>query len=89
MVNYPEEFKQKTLALFPDSEEIKQYLEDGNEILGRILDDTRLAAGVKPEELVAACENVKLMPDLYKRCKRAIEIGALLDEYYVIRGWRR
>ena len=79
MIVYPEEFKQKVLTTLVDTPELRQRLDAGQEIVGRILDDSSYV-GVTAEEIVAACESLNF-GEIYKKAKRQIAIKQLYIEW--------
>lgn len=48
-MEYPEEFSAKVRELFPDHGDIEQCLQNGSDILGRILDDNHGALFTGPD----------------------------------------
>lgn len=78
-MQYSEEFKQKVLATLGDSEEMRKRLDEGQEIVGRYLDDSR-NSGVSAKEIVEACESMNVQ-GIYQKAKRQIAIDELYDEW--------
>ena len=78
-MNYPEEFKQKVLAALPNVPEMKEFLDSGNMIVGRILDDSRFS-GPSAEEVVVAVESNSL-EGIYAKAKRSLALQALYSEW--------
>ena len=58
-MQYSEEFKQKVLSTLGDSEEMRKILDEGQEIVGRYLDESRYG-GVSAKEIVEACESMNV-----------------------------
>ena len=83
---YPEEFKQKVIAAFPDNEELKNGLENGDESVGRILYDLTDTNTVSIYAVIDACEDLKKMAALYEMCKKRAFINSLYDEYIEIKN---
>jgi len=78
MMNYPEEFKQKVLAVFGNSEEMKARLDQGQEIVGRYLDDSR--RDIPAEDVVKACESLDFK-EIYAKAKRSVALEELYGEW--------
>ena len=78
-MQYSDAFKEKVLAAFDNNEEIRQRLDEGQEIIGRYLDDCRYD-GVSAEEIVEACEN-KNVQGIYAKAKRQIAMTELYGEW--------
>jgi len=78
-MQYPEEFKQKVLSILGDSEEMRKILDEGQEIVGRYLDDSRYG-GVSAKEIVEACESMNVQ-GIYQKAKRQIAIEELYVEW--------
>ena len=78
---YPEEFKQKVIAAFPENDDVKLKLENGDESLGQFLFDSTLENTISIYAVINACENVKYMADLYNKCKKIAYINSLYNEY--------
>ena len=78
-MKYSEEFKQKVLSTLGDSEEMRKRLDEGQEIVGRILDDSRFS-GVSSKEIVEACESMNVQ-GIYQKAKRQIAIDELYGEW--------
>lgn len=86
---YPEEYKKRVLEALPDMDIIKTCLNNGDEMLGRILDDTRLSGTISPLEFVAAFNNSEKMMLLYRRSLKALEIEKLYNEFFELRREQR
>ncbi|MCB9980390.1 MAG: hypothetical protein H6863_04565 [Rhodospirillales bacterium] len=54
-MKYPEEFKKAVLDVYPDSPDIQKHLENGDEFLGRYLDDSS-HGGIAPSKIVELLE---------------------------------
>ena len=78
-MQYSEEFKQKILSTLGDSEEIRKRLDEGQEIIGRYLDDSR-HDGVSSKEIVEACERMNVQ-GIYLKAKRQMAIEKLYNEW--------
>ncbi|MBE6152775.1 MAG: hypothetical protein E7166_00915 [Firmicutes bacterium] len=78
-MQYSEEFKQKVLLAVGDSKEMKKLLDEGKEIVGRILEDARLV-GVSAKEIVSACESMNLQ-GVYQKAKKQLAIEELYEEW--------
>lgn len=78
-MQYSEEFKQKVLATLGDSEEMRKRLDEGQEIVGRYLDDSRYG-GVSAKEIVEAVESNNLQ-GIYQKAKKQIAIDELYGEW--------
>ena len=78
-MQYSEEFKQKVLSTLGDSEEMRKRLDEGQEIVGRYLDDSRYG-GVSAKEIVEACESMNVQ-GIYQKAKRQIAIEELYGEW--------
>ena len=74
-MQYSEEFKQKVLSTLGDSEEMRKRLDEGQEIIGRYLDDSRYN-GVSAKEIVEACESMNVQ-GIYQKAKRQMAIEEL------------
>lgn len=79
-MQYSEEFKQKVLSTLGDSEEMRKRLDEGQEIVGRYLDDSRYG-GVSAKEIVEACESMNVQ-GIYQKAKRQMAIEELYGEWY-------
>jgi len=78
-MQYPEEFKQKVLSVYSDSEEIRNMLDSGNVFLGRYLDEAR-QGGLSPKEVVDAYESMNLLA-IYQKAKRKLALQELYGEW--------
>lgn len=78
-MQYSEEFKQKVLSTLGDSEEMRRRLDEGQEIVGRYLDDSRYG-GVSAKEIVEACESMNVQ-GIYQKAKRQMAIEELYGEW--------
>lgn len=78
-MQYSEEFKQKVLSTLENSEEMKKRLDEGQEIIGRYLDDSRYSS-VSPKEIVEAIESNNLT-GIYMKAKRQLAIEELYGEW--------
>ena len=78
-MQYSEEFKQKVLSTLGDSEEMRRKLDEGQEIVGRYLDDSRYG-GVSAKEIVEACESMNIQ-GIYQKAKRQMTIEELYREW--------
>jgi hypothetical protein len=78
-MQYSEEFKQKVLSTLGDSEEMRKRLDEGQEIVGRYLDDSRYV-GVSAKEIVEACESMNVQ-GIYQKAKRQMAIEELYGEW--------
>lgn len=78
-MQYSEEFKQKVLSTLGDSEEMRKRLDEGQEIVGRYLDDSRYG-GVSAKEIVEACESMNIQ-GIYQKAKRQMAIEELYGEW--------
>lgn len=78
-MQYSEEFKQKVLSTIGDSEEMRKRLDEGQEIVGRYLDDSRYG-GVSAKEIVEACESMNVQ-GIYQKAKRQMAIEELYGEW--------
>ena len=78
-MQYPEEFKQKVLSTLGNSEELKKRLDEGQEIVGRILDDSSYNT-ISAKEIVDACESMNLQ-GLYNKAKQVVAIEELYEEW--------
>ena len=78
-MQYSEEFKQKVLSTLGDSEEMRKRLDEGQEIVGRYLEDSRYG-GVSAKEIVKACESMNVQ-GIYQKAKRQIAIDELYGEW--------
>ena len=78
-MQYSEEFKQKVLSTLGDSEVLRKRLDEGQEIVGRYLDDSRYG-GVSAKEIVEACES-RNVQGIYQKAKRQMAIEELYDEW--------
>lgn len=78
-MQYSEEFKQKVLSTLGDSEEMRKRLDEGQEIVGRYLEDSRYG-GVSAKEIVEACESMNVQ-GIYQKAKRQIAIDELYGEW--------
>lgn len=78
-MQYPEEFKQKVLSLFKNNEEMRKRLDEGQEIVGRYLDDSGYG-GISPKEIVEAIEG-KNLTGIYMKAKRKLAAEELYDEW--------
>ena len=78
-MQYSDEFKQKVLSTLGDSEEMRQRLDQGQEIVGRYLDDARYT-GVSSKEIVEACESMNFQ-GIYKKAKRQLALESLYGEW--------
>lgn len=78
-MKYSNEFKEKVLHTFGDREDIKKMLDNGNEFLGRILDDSSYG-NFSPEEIIEACESLNLQ-QLYNKAKRIKALKELYREW--------
>lgn len=75
---YSEEFKNKILEILTNSEDMKKRLDDGNEIIGRYLDDS--CHNISPDEVINAYEN-NTIQELYQKAKRYVTIRNLYLEW--------
>ena len=82
---YPEEYKKKVMAAFPGNKAIQDVLENGNVILGRMLDDSARYGNISPKEYIEAYQNETQMKLLYIKCQRVLLIQELYREYWEIR----
>lgn len=78
-MQYTEEFKQKVLSVYGDSEEIRKMLDSGNAFLGRYLDDARYG-GISAKEVVEACESMNYQA-IYQKAKRQLALEELYGEW--------
>ena len=78
-MQYSEEFKQKVLSTLGDNEEMRKRLDEGQEIVGRYLDDSRYG-GVSAKEIVEACESMNVQ-GIYQKAKRQMAIEELYGEW--------
>ena len=78
-MQYSEEFKQKVLSALGDSEEMCKRLDEDQEFVGRILDDTRYE-GVSAKEIVEACESMNVQ-GIYQKAKKQLAADALYGEW--------
>jgi hypothetical protein len=78
-MQYSEEFKQKVLSTLGDSEEMRKRLDEGQEIVGRYLDNSRYG-GVSAKEIVEACESMNVQ-GIYQKAKRQMAIEELYGEW--------
>lgn len=78
-MQYSKEFKQKVLSTLGDSEEMRKRLDEGQEIVGRYLEDSRYG-GVSAKEIVEACESMNVQ-GIYQKAKRQIAIDELYGEW--------
>lgn len=78
-MQYSEEFKQKVLSTLGDSEEMRKRLDEGQEIVGRYLDDSRYG-GVSAKEIIEACESMNVQ-GIYQKAKRQMAIEELYGEW--------
>lgn len=78
-MQYSEEFKQKVLSTLGDSEVMRKRLDEGQEIVGRYLDDSRYG-GVSAKEIVEACESMNVQ-GIYQKAKRQMAIEELYGEW--------
>ena len=83
---YPEEFKQKIVATFPENVELIWALENNDEAFGRMLFDLTIQGVVSVHSVIEACEDVKKMPELYSYCKRVALVNSLYEEYTNIKA---
>ena len=79
-MQYSDEFKQKVLATLGDSEEMRKRLDEGKEVVGRILHDEARYSGVSSTEIVAACESMNVQ-GIYLKAKRQLAVEALYSEW--------
>jgi len=79
-MQYSEEFKQKVLSTLGNSEEMKKRLDEGQDIVGRILDDSRYS-GVSAKEIVAAVESNDLA-GIYMKAKNQLAVEELYNEWW-------
>lgn len=78
-MQYPEEFKQKVLETIGDSDELRKRLDEGQEIIGRYLDDSRYS-GISNEEVIEACESMNFQ-GIYQKAKRQLAMDELYQEW--------
>ena len=78
-MQYSEEFKQKVLSALGDTEEMRKRLDEGQEIVGRYLDDSRYG-GVSAKEVVEACESMNVQ-GIYQKAKRQLALEELYGEW--------
>lgn len=78
-LQYSDEFKQKVLSTLGDSEEMRKRLDEGQEIVGRYLDDSRYG-GISAKEIVEACEQMNYQ-GIYQKAKRQLALDALYGEW--------
>ncbi len=78
-MQYSEEFKQKVLAVFNNNEDIKKRLDEGQLIVGRILDDSSYNT-ITSKEIVEACESMNVQ-GIYQKAKRQLAIQELYNEW--------
>lgn len=78
-MQYSEEFKQKVLSTLGDSEEMRKRLDEGQEIVGRYLDDSRYS-GVSSKEIVEAVESNNLA-GIYMKAKKQLAVEQLYGEW--------
>ena len=78
-MQYSEEFKQKVLSTLGDSQEMRKRLDEGQEIVGRYLDNSRYG-GVSAKEIVEACESMNVQ-GIYQKAKRQMAIEELYGEW--------
>jgi len=87
-MEYPKKFKERVkkamsnFEVFP-GHSLYDLLEEGNEFVGRVLDDSRYGA-ISCESFIEAYESKdpNKMKALYERAQRKVEIEALYDEWY-------
>ncbi len=79
-MRYPEEFKSKVLSTLGYSEEMKKRLDEGQEIVGRFLDDSSQAANIPASDIVEAFENGD-MNSIYLRAKKQVMLEELYREW--------
>ena len=72
-MNYPEEFRMKVRQVFPKSRELQRRMEDGDEFVGRLLDDAS-SETITPEWILAT-------PNAEQIYDRARELKAKRDLY--------
>jgi hypothetical protein len=77
-MEYPEEFKKRVLLIF-DGDEMRNRLEQGQEFVGRILDES-CCDGVSLKEIVDAYESGNF-EGLYQKAKRKLAIKELYSEW--------
>ena len=78
-MQYSEEFKQKVLSTLGDSKEMRKRLDEGQEIIGRYLDNSRYD-GVSAKEIVEACESMNVQ-GIYQKARRQMAIEELYAEW--------
>ena len=78
-MQYSDEFKQKVLSTLGDSEEMRKRLDEGQEIVGRYLDDSRYG-GISAKEIVEACEQMNYQ-GIYQKAKRQLALDELYGEW--------
>ena len=78
-MQYSEEFKQKVLNILGDSEEMRKRLDEGQEIIGRYLDDSRYD-NISAKEIVEAVESNNLQ-GIYQKAKKELAINELYHEW--------
>ena len=78
-MQYSEEFKQKVLSTLGDNEEMRKRLDEGQEVVGRYLDNSRYA-GVSAREIVEAVEN-KNLAEVYMKAKKQLAVEQLYTEW--------
>ena len=78
-MQYSKEFKQKVLSTLGDNEEMRKRLDEGQEIVGRYLDDSRFGS-VSAKEIVEAVESNNLA-GIYMKAKKQLAIEQLYNEW--------
>jgi hypothetical protein len=77
---YPEEFKQRVLKVFPGNSDIKHKLETGNQWLGGVICDSQ--RNIEPETILNMLKTPDGIQSLVLRAEREIELKALHNEYW-------
>ena len=77
-MQYPEEFKQKILSTLGENEEMRKSLDEGEEIVGRYLYDSK--SSISPQEIIEACESSNIQ-GIYQKAKRQLAIEELYSEW--------
>lgn len=78
-MQYSEEFKQKVLAILGDSEEMRERLNRGDEVIGRYLYDAA-SVNISAEEIVAAGDSMNFQI-IVEKAKKIVALKALYEEW--------
>jgi hypothetical protein len=80
---YPDDFKKRVIAEFPNCVGLHKALESGSDIVGRYLDDSS-TGGISAETIIKAFEDNE-REKVLEMAKKIVRIKALCEEWYALR----